>query len=86
MVRVVTLFSCAAREMDAPCRISFRARRERSRAEKLRLGSFEARTMRVLFDLEDVFRAGAVGRIREIASRWRLRDLDLFFISLPTLT
>ena len=45
------------------------------------------------FDLERNFRAGADRRLREIAdrkclrgiaTRWRLRDLGLFFMSLPT--
>jgi len=54
---------------------------------------FETGTGRALFELEYAFREGADGRLRKavereclrgIASRWRLRDLDLFFISLPT--
>jgi hypothetical protein len=93
MVRVVTPFSRAACEIVAPCRISFRAWRERSRAEELRPASFGAWTRRALLDLECGLRAGADGcfleacareRLREIAFRWRLRHLGLFFISLPT--
>jgi hypothetical protein len=84
---VLTPLSRVACVIEAPCRTSARACRERSRAAKARLESFETGIRRAFVDLERAFRAGADRRLREtadrIATRWRLRDLGLFFISLP---
>jgi hypothetical protein len=58
----------------------------------MRSDGFEVRTRRDWFDLEYAFRVRVARRLRKAverersrgaAFRWRLRDLDLFFISLP---